>query len=68
LKVKFSVDLCKVIIHNQKQQTMSNTTKAPAETKGKVVETVTHAKRIAEKHPSLMVIVVYQTAKKVGNQ
>jgi hypothetical protein len=48
---------------------MKKTSKpAPAETKGKVVETVKQAKRIAEKHPNLMIIVVKQTAKKVGDQ
>lgn len=51
------------------QTTMKEQTKpkAPAETKGKVAQTEAEAKRIAAKYPSLMVIHVKETAKKVGN-
>lgn len=45
-----------------------NTKKATPETVVVVAKTKAHAKRIIEKHPSLMVIVVRQTAKKVGDQ
>lgn len=41
--------------------------KAPAETKGRVAQTEAEAKRIAAKYPSLMVIHVKETAKKVND-
>jgi hypothetical protein len=40
---------------------------AKAETKGIVVNSKAAAERIASKYPSLMVIHVKETAKKVGN-
>ena len=45
----------------------TKSTKAKAETKGIVVNSKAAAERIASKYPSLMVIHVKETAKKVGN-
>ena len=45
-----------------------NTKKATPETVVVVANTKAHAKRVAQKHPSIMVIHVKETAKKVGNQ
>jgi hypothetical protein len=59
----------RVLLPQQIKTTMTdNTKKATPETVVVVANTKAHAKRVAQKHPSIMVIHVKETAKKVGNQ
>ena len=59
----------RVLLPPQQITTMTNNTKkATPETVVVVAKTKAHAKRIAQKYPSIIVIHVKETAKKVGNQ